>query len=55
MKNGGAVIIKSMVCPELAGRSLDAAYRRLAGEEAREKEAMEWAEATLGDVSDEAR
>ena len=55
MKNGGAVIIKSLVRPELAGRSLDAAYRRLAGEEAREKEATQWAEAMLGDVADEAR
>jgi hypothetical protein len=55
MKNGGAVSIESLDCPELAGKSLDAAYRRMAREEAREKEALQWAEATLGDVADEAR
>lgn len=52
MKNGGTVIVESLVCPELAGKSLDAAHRRLAGEEAREKEAMEWPEATFGDVAE---
>jgi hypothetical protein len=55
MKNGGAVIIKSLLRPQLTCRSLDAAYRRMAGEEAREKEAIEWAEDTLGDVADGAR
>jgi hypothetical protein len=55
MKNGGALIIESLVCSELAGKSLDVAYRRLAGEEAQEKESTQWAEATLGDVADEAR
>jgi predicted CopG family antitoxin len=47
--------IKSLVRPQVAGKSLEATYRRMAGEEAREKEATQWAEATLGDVADEAR
>ena len=34
---------------------LDAAYRQMAQEEAREAEALQWSEATLGDVADEAR
>jgi predicted DNA-binding antitoxin AbrB/MazE fold protein len=34
---------------------LDAGYREMAQDEAREIEALELAEATIGDVSDEAR
>ena len=34
---------------------LDAAYRAMAQDEAREAEALEWAEATIGDVSDATR
>jgi len=37
------------------GTDLEVAYRRMAQEEAREKEALEWAEATVGDVADEKR
>ena len=36
-------------------KGLEAAYRQMAREEAREREALDWAEATLGDVADEAR
>jgi len=36
-------------------RNLDAGYRAMALEEAREIEALALAEATIGDVSDEAR
>jgi hypothetical protein len=36
-------------------QELDAAYQQMAQDEAREAEALEWAEATVGDVSDEAR
>lgn len=36
-------------------RDLEAAYRQMAREEAREAEALEWAEATAGDVADETR
>jgi len=34
---------------------LDAPYRQMAQDEAREAEALEWAEGTIGDVEDEAR
>jgi putative NADPH-quinone reductase len=34
---------------------LEAAYQQMAQDEAREAEALEWAEATIGDVSDETR
>ncbi|HEV7798970.1 MAG TPA: hypothetical protein VGO73_12470 [Pyrinomonadaceae bacterium] len=40
--------------PSWAG-DLDAGYREMGQEEAREVEALELAEATIGDVSDEAR
>jgi len=39
----------------VVSKDLEAAYRQMAQEEAREAEALEWAEATLGDVADEAR
>jgi hypothetical protein len=35
--------------------SLDVGYRQMAADEGRESEALEMAEATIGDVSDEAR
>jgi len=34
---------------------MEAAYREMAQDEAREQEALEWAEATIGDVADETR
>jgi len=34
---------------------LEAAYQQMVQDEEREAEALEWAEATIGDVSDEAR
>jgi hypothetical protein len=39
----------------VVSKDLEAAYRQMAREEAREAEALEWAEATVGDVADEAR
>lgn len=47
--------IESLVRPHVVGKDLAAAYRQMAQEETREAEALEWAEATLGDVADEAR
>jgi hypothetical protein len=47
--------IESLVRPHVVGPSLDAAYRQMAKDEQREAEALEWAEATQGDVADEAR
>jgi len=47
--------IESLVRPHVVGKDLEIAYREMAQEEAREAEALEWAEATLGDIADEAR
>ena len=47
--------IESLVRPHVVGKDLEVAYQQMAQEEAREAEALEWAEATLGDVADEAR
>ncbi|MBI4241563.1 MAG: addiction module antitoxin [Candidatus Rokubacteria bacterium] len=47
--------VESLVRPHVIGKDLEAAYREMAQEEAREAEALEWAEATVGDVADEAR
>ncbi len=47
--------IESLVRPHVLNPELEAAYRQMAEDEAREVEALEWAEATIGDVRDEAR
>jgi len=47
--------IESLVRPHVLAKDLEAAYRQMAQDEAREAEALRWAEATLGDVADEAR
>jgi hypothetical protein len=47
--------IESLVRPYVVGKDLEVAYQQMAQEEAREAEALEWAEATVGDVADEAR
>ncbi|MBI4611775.1 MAG: addiction module antitoxin [Candidatus Rokubacteria bacterium] len=47
--------VESLVRPHVIGKELEAAYRQMAQEEAREAEALEWAEGTVGDVADEAR
>ncbi len=47
--------IESLVRPHVTNQDLEAPYRQMAQDEAREAEALEWAEATIGDVSDEAR
>ena len=47
--------IESLIRPHVIGKDLEAAYRKMAQEEKREAEALEWAEATVGDVADEAR
>jgi hypothetical protein len=47
--------IESLVRPYVIGKDLEAAYQRMAREEAREAEALDWAEATVGDVADETR
>lgn len=47
--------INSLVRPHVLKTDLEAAYSRMAADEAREFEAMEWVEATIGDVKDETR
>ena len=42
--------IESLVRPYVIGDDLAAGYRAMAEDEARETEALEWAEATIGDV-----
>jgi hypothetical protein len=47
--------VESLVRPHVIGEDLEVAYRQMAQEEAREAEALEWANATVGDVADETR
>ena len=47
--------IEDLVRPHVLLPDLDAAYQEMAADEQRELDALEWAEATVGDVSDEAR
>jgi hypothetical protein len=43
--------VEDLVRPHVLGKDMEAAYRAMAQDEEREAEALEWAEATLGDVS----
>jgi predicted CopG family antitoxin len=47
--------IEDLVRPYVIHSDLEAAYEQMAQEEEREAEALEWAEATVGDVADETR
>jgi predicted CopG family antitoxin len=47
--------IESLVRPHVVREDLVAAYQEMAQDEARETEALEWAEATVLDVADEPR
>jgi predicted CopG family antitoxin len=47
--------IEDLVRPLVIGRQLDLAYSDMAADEEREADALEWAEATMGDVADESR
>lgn len=47
--------IESLARPYVVTQDLEAAYRHMAQDEAREAAALEWSEATVGDVSDETR
>ena len=47
--------IEALVRPHVLDTDLDLAYAAMAADEAREAEALQWAEATLGDVADEPR
>jgi hypothetical protein len=47
--------IESLVRPYVLGKDLQVAYHQMSQDEAREAEALDWVEATIGDVADEAR
>ncbi len=47
--------IEDLVRPYVLHRELETAYQQMAQDEEREAEALAWAEATIGDVSDETR
>ncbi len=47
--------IEDLVRPHVIDKDLAAGYQRMALDEEREAEALEWAEATVGDVHREAR
>lgn len=47
--------IEDLVRPYVIHQELETAYKQMAQEEARESEALEWAEGTIGDVHDEPR
>jgi hypothetical protein len=47
--------IEALVRPYVSRKDLEAGYKQMAQDEAAEAGALEWAEATLGDVADEAR
>jgi len=47
--------IEDLVRPHVLPPDLDAAYAQMALDEEREADALAWSEATVGDVSDEAR
>jgi hypothetical protein len=47
--------IESVVRPHVLGKDLKAAYRDMAEDEEREKEALAWSEGTIGDVAFETR
>ena len=47
--------IEDLVRPHVIAGDLEAGYRAMAADEAREQEALEWSEATIGDVADATR
>jgi predicted CopG family antitoxin len=47
--------IEDLVRSHIMETELDEGYRRMAQDEARETEALDWSEGTLGDVADETR
>ena len=45
--------IEELVRPHVVKKNMYAAYKEMAADQVRESEALEWAEATFGDVNDE--
>lgn len=47
--------IESLICPHVTDTELALAYQQMAQDEVREGEDLEWVEALMEDVADEAR
>jgi predicted CopG family antitoxin len=47
--------IEDLVRPHVVKKDIYAAYEEMAADQVRESEALEWAEAAIGDVNDETR
>jgi hypothetical protein len=47
--------IEDLVRPHVVKKDMYAAYKKMADDQIRESEALEWAEGTIGDLSDEER
>ena len=47
--------LEDLARPHVVRKDLEAAYRKMAADEAREAEARKWSEALIGDVRDEPR
>lgn len=45
--------IENLVRPHVTKKDIYAAYKKMAADEVRESEALEWSEAIFGDVNDE--
>ena len=45
--------IEDLVRPHVTKKDIYAAYKEMAADEVRESEALEWAEATFGDIKNE--
>ncbi len=45
--------VEELVRPHVVKHELESAYKEMAKDSAREKEALEWSEATLGDIAHE--
>jgi predicted CopG family antitoxin len=47
--------VEELVRPHVVKHKLESAYKEMAKDRAREKEALEWSEDTLGDIAHEKR
>jgi hypothetical protein len=47
--------VEALVRPHVIKHELESAYKNMAKDEVREKEALDWSEATLGDIAHEKR
>jgi predicted CopG family antitoxin len=47
--------LENLARPHVVSPDLEAAYQEMAGDEAREAEAEEWAEGVIGDIADDPR